>query len=226
MVDRGVSAQPLERETSSDALATKAASPAPAAQTIHPLLARRSPRSILPRPVEPEKLERVFEAARWAPSSFNEQPWRFVLVTNRDEAAVEALRSCLVSGNEWARPAPVLVLTACRTRFTSNGEPNPHAWHDLGMATQNLVLQAVEEGLAARAMAGFDRERAREVLGIPEGFDAVALLALGYPGPITDLPERRQAAERAPRQRRPLHELVFHGRFGRPAELGGASSGR
>lgn len=193
---------------------------AAANDVIHPLLAARSsPRAFSRRAVEPARLARLFEAARWAPSCFNEQPWAFVLATSADADGVERLQSCLVPGNDWARRAPVLVLTVCRTCFEKNGQPNPHAWHDVGMATQNLFLQVVEEGLVAHAMAGFDRERARVAAKIPEGFEPVALIALGYPASIDEPQGSQQPAERAPRQRRPLEEFVFDATWGVSVEF-------
>ena len=193
--------------------------PADTAYPVHDLIARRwSPRSFTERPVSREVLGSVFEAARWAASSFNDQPWGFVVATSDDTEGHAALGECLVPGNRtWAERAPVLVLSAARTTFAHNGEPNRHAWHDVGLATAQLCLQALALGLGAHPMAGFDRERARAAVGLPGGWEPVAVIALGYPGDPEDLPESLAARERAPRARRPLAEIVHFGTWGRAA---------
>ena len=128
------------------------------------ILARRSPRAFSSRPVEPEKLRSVFEAARWAASSVNEQPWSFVVAVRGEGDAFERLLATLTESNQrWATRAPVLVLSLARTRFTRNGKLNRHALHDLGMAFQSLALQAVALGLVVHPMGGFDAETARAV---------------------------------------------------------------
>lgn len=188
---------------------------------IHDLVARRwSPLAFDGRPLEREVLGSVLEAARWAASSYNEQPWRFFVAARDDEPAFERLGSCLVPGNrEWADRAPVLLLSVATATFARNGKPNRHALHDVGLATAQLMLQAVAHGLVTHAMAGFDAGRAREVLAIPEGAEPVAMLALGYPGAADGLSEALQGREAAPRARRPLAELVFRDRWGEAAGL-------
>ncbi|MDZ7778437.1 MAG: nitroreductase family protein [Gemmatimonadota bacterium] len=194
--------------------------PAPTDEPIEPLIAARwSPRAIAEDPVEPEKLRAVFEAARWAPSSFNEQPWRFLVATTRDPDWLARLRGYLLSGNAWATRAPVLVVSTYRTRFSGNDELNPVAFRDLGAAEQNLVLQAYAEGLVAHQMAGFERERFRDEL-VPDGFEVGSMTALGYPGDPEDLDEKLRAGELSPRQRKSLDDLVFGAEWGEPAELG------
>ncbi len=194
--------------------------PAPTDLPIHDLIRRRwSPRSFSPRPVPPVALTTIFEAARWAPSCFNEQPWAFIVCTIEDPAAHERAESVLVEGNAWARSAPVLALSLARPDFSRNGKPNPHAWHDVGAAAENLFLEAVHQGLAMHEMAGFDRVKAREAFAVPEGWEPVAMIAIGYPGSPDDLPEPLREREKGPRTRKPLAEIVFGGRFG--AALGG-----
>jgi nitroreductase len=182
------------------------------------LIARRwSPRAFDPdRPVEPAHLHALLEAARWAPSCFNEQPWRFLVFDGSDAAALERARGCLVEGNSWARRAPVLLLSVACEAFTRNGKPNRHAQHDVGLAAENLVLQAAALGLGAHQMAGFDADRARAEFAIPEGFTPMAMIALGHPGAIDDLPEPLRQRERARRERRPLAEIAFAGAWNRP----------
>lgn len=180
------------------------------------LIARRfSPRAFAERPVERHKLLSVLEAARWAPSSNNQQPWRFI-VTERGSAPFEALAACLRPGNlTWAPKAPVLILLVAHTRFEAKDDKpareNLYAWHDLGLASGNLLLQATALGLHAHLMAGFDREQARRTFTIPDGFEPVTVLAMGYLGNPEALPEDLRAAETAPRSRKPLSELLLQG---------------
>src|SRR5713226_3512461 len=143
---------------------------------IHDLLARRwSPRAFSSRLIEPEKLRSLVEAARWAPSSYNEQPWAFLVATQDNPEGFQRMLSVLVEGNRaWAKSAPVLMLSVARMSFERNGKPNRHAFHDVGLATANFITQATTMGLAAHAMAGFDVKKSREVFGIPEGWEPVA----------------------------------------------------
>ena len=181
---------------------------------------RWSPRAYDPdRPVGKAELHVLFEAARWAPSSFNEQPWRFV-VANRhgNPEAFGALLATLSESNQtWARHAALLVLVASRTELTRTGTVNRHALYDTGQAVGFLTLQATGLGLGVRQMEGFDLERAREACDVPGDYDAVVVMAIGYPGDPDQLPiERHRTAERLPRQRQSAEEFVFDGRWGRP----------
>jgi nitroreductase len=196
--------------------------PAPVTVPIHELLQRRwSPRAFADRPVEPEKLTSLFEAARWAPSCFNEQPWRFLLCTREHPADFRRLLGCLAEANAvWARQAPVLLLSVAKRDFSHNGKRNRHAVHDVGLAAENLVLQAVALGLCAHQMAGFDAAKARETFAIPEEFEPVAAIAVGYPGDPALLPAELQERERAPRARRPRSEILFEGQWGSPSAAG------
>jgi nitroreductase len=187
------------------------------AATDHPILdvlARRwSPRAFADRPVERETLLRLFEAARWAPSSGNAQPWSFLVARKEDAAEHAKLAGVLVAGNTWARNAPVLALSIA-TLDRAPDKPNRHAWHDVGLAAENLVIQAVSMGLFAHMMGGFHPEQAREVFEIPPRHDPVAMFAIGYPGDPESLPEDLRQRELAPRQRKPIREFVFTGKFG------------
>ncbi|HEY4652699.1 MAG TPA: nitroreductase family protein [Pontibacter sp.] len=172
---------------------------------------RWSPRAFDSRPVEPEKLAALFEAARWAPSAMNEQPWRFMYATKDNPEAYEKLLSTLADANKvWAQHAPVLILSVAKVNY-SMGSPNAFAWHDTGMATAKLALQATELGLHLHIMGGYSTDKAREVLGIPEGYEPVSMIALGYQGDADQLPEPLKARELAPRSRKPLQEIVFNG---------------
>lgn len=196
--------------------------PAETAYPIHDLIARRwSPRAFDERPVEPEKLKSLFEAARWAPSSNNEQPWRFI-VTSRQDAPAEhdRLLACLTERNrQWALRAPVLMLSVASLNFEDDGKLNRHAYHDTGMAVGNLLLQATALGLQVHQMAGFDVQKARETSLIPTGFDPVAMIALGYPGNPAVLPDHLREREMKPRERQPIGDFVFSIKWGQTSPL-------
>jgi nitroreductase len=184
---------------------------------IHELLARRkSPRAFDPnRRVSRLAIRTLLEAARVAPSCFNEQPWRFLIFDAREPEALEQARSCLSPGNSWARRAPVLILSIAAERWSRDGSPNRWAEHDVGLASENLALQATSLGFAVHLMAGFDEKKARELFGIPEGFTPMAMIAVGYPGDPDDLPPKLREREQAPRQRKPIEEIAFAGRWNR-----------
>ncbi len=190
--------------------------PAETDSPIHALLAGRwSPRAFDERLVEADTLRTLFEAARWAPSSSNEQPWCFIVATKDHETEWNRLFVCLAKGNQtWAFRAPVLILSVASMNFEDDGKPNRHAFHDTGLATENLVLQATASGLVAHQMAGFDVEKARADLGIPSGCEPVAMIAIGYPGDPDSLPERLRERELQPRSRRPIGEWTFWGQWG------------
>lgn len=162
-------------------------------------------------------LHRLFEAARWAPSSFNEQPWGFIVTTRQDPEPHGALIDCLNEGNRrWAQHAPVLMMSVAKLTFERNDKPNRHAYHDLGQAVAMLLVQATDLELIVHQMAGFDQEKAREVLRIPDGYDPVAAIALGYPGDPEELPVELQKGEYSPRERKDFKEFVWSGTFGTP----------
>ena len=195
---------------------------------IHDLLARRwSPRAFDERLVEPQLLQSLLEAARWAPSSNNEQPWRFIVASKQHETDWNRLFECLAEGNRrWAFRAPVLVLSVASLQFEDDGKPNRHAFHDTGLATENLVLQATAQGLVAHQMAGFDVEKARADLRIPAGYEPVAMIAVGYPGDPAILPERLRERELQPRIRRPIGEWAFLGQWGHSILQGDQGTGK
>jgi nitroreductase len=187
---------------------------------IHELLKKRwSPRAFSERMVEPEKLYSLFEAARWAPSSFNEQPWNFIVATKENKADYDRLLSVALERNrQWAHTAPVLLLTVARLA-THGGKPNRLALHDIGLAAENLVLQATALDLFAHQMAGFNAERARDEFAIPSGYEPVTMIAVGYLGDPESLPEQFREEEQGPRSRKPLEEFVFSGLWGQPSPL-------
>ena len=192
---------------------------APAVEGVHELILRRwSPRAFAEKPVSKENLRRLFEAARWAASSYNEQPWRFVVGVKGSETWQKIFDTLVEFNQQWAQRAPVLILSAARKRFSHNDAPNLHALYDTGAATALLMLQATHLGLHAHSMAGFDREKARAAFGIPDGFEIGAVTAVGYLGDPAVLPEGMQTQEKSPRSRRPLSETVFSA-WEKPADL-------
>lgn len=188
---------------------------------LHELLELRwSPVAFSPRPVEPEKLRSVLEAARWAASSYNEQPWVYIVATKDDAENFQKLLGCLVEGNQaWAKHGPVLMLSVAKLNFAMNGKPNRHALHDVGAAAASLTLQATALGLFVHQMAGFDAERARKEFSIPEGYEPVAAIALGYLGDDTVLPEKLRGRSPLKRNRKPLSEFVFSESWGNTSPL-------
>jgi nitroreductase len=188
---------------------------------IHELIGRRwSPRAFSERPVEPDKLRSVLEAARWAPSSRNEQPWAYLVATRADPESYEALLGVLVDFNRaWAQKAPVLILTLAHTQWAKESTPNRHGFYDLGQATSNLLIQATSLGLVTHQMAGFDVEAARERFRVPAGWEPVSVMALGYPGEVESLPDQLREREMEQRRRKPLEEFVFSGIWGHPAAI-------
>ncbi|WZO97400.1 nitroreductase family protein [Isosphaeraceae bacterium EP7] len=190
---------------------------------IHELLAQRwSPYAFDDRPVSEDDLRSLFEAARWAASSYNEQPWSYLVATKEEPEAFGRLHSCLVEGNQaWAAAAPVLALGCTRLSFTLNGKPNAAALHDLGLASAGLTLEATARGLCVHQMIGILPDRARELYKIPEGVQPLTGLAIGYAAEPDTLPETYRQRDLAPRTRKPLAEFVFGAPWGIPASLVG-----
>jgi nitroreductase len=188
--------------------------PAPADHPILEALRERwSPLAFSSQPIEEEKISALFEAARWAPSSYNEQPWRYVYATKDDGADRERLESLLMPGNNWAKNAYLLAISFTKKTFTYNGKANYHAMHDLGAASAYLALQCPSLGLIAHQMAGFNVEEANALLGVPDDFVPGSMIAIGYPGDPAKLDPKLQEREEAPRVRKTQGELVFRGSF-------------
>jgi nitroreductase len=188
---------------------------------IHELLAARwSPYAFADRPVAEADLRSLFEAARWAASSYNEQPWSYIVATRDDREQYERVLSCLVEGNQgWAKNVPVLALGVVTHKFKMNGKDNKAAVHDLGLAAGNLTVEATARGLVVHQMIGILPDKARETFQIPEGSEAWTGLAIGYAGDPQTLPEKLKERDLAPRQRKPLAEFVFGKKWGEPAAL-------
>ncbi len=165
---------------------------------------RWSCRRYMRKPLEKEKFLKLFEAARRAPSSYNEQPWRFIVGLNYDETHSKLLEVLVPANQEWAKDAPLLGLVVAKIKYSHIDRENPARKHDCGMALAFLFLQAVELGLSCRAMGGYDKLLAREVFRIPEDYEPVVCFACGYPD-----------EEPVYKERKPLQEILFKEEFGK-----------
>ena len=175
--------------------------------TLHQIIRDRwSPQAFADRSIDDATLRTLFEAARWAPSSFNEQPWAFVVARRDDTAEFARALDCMVPFNQdWAKSAGAVVLTVAHATFARNDKPNAHAFHDVGLAVAQLTAQATSAGLGVHQMAGFDAGKARETYGIPAGWDPVTMVAIGY---------YDDSDEPGERSRKPLAEMVYTGGWG------------
>lgn len=181
---------------------------------------RWSPRAFDSKPIEPEILASLFEAARWAPSSSNEQPWVYFVATKNDAEDFARMLSVLVEFNaNWAKEAPVLVLAVAGLKFHNNGNPNRNAFYDVGAASALFTVEATARGLAVHQMAGFDPIKAKQVFRIPPEWEPIAAMAIGYPGDPESLPEKLRDRELAPRSRKPLSEFVLSGHWGHTSPI-------
>ncbi len=195
--------------------------PAPTNFPVHDLIRDRwSPRAFAAKPIDPAVLASLFEAARWAPSSSNEQPWAFLVATKDDPENFAKTLSVLVEFNaSWAKEAPALVLAVSSLKFHANGTPNRNAFYDTGAATALLSMEATHRGLAVHQMAGFDPAKAKLVFQIPEDWEPIAAMAIGYPGHPDALHPKLRGREVAPRTRKPLSEFVMSGRWGHTSAI-------
>lgn len=180
---------------------------------VHPLIRDRwSPRAFADRPVDRDTLGSLLEAARWAASCNNEQPWIYIVAPREDGPAFQRALSCLVPFNQdWAKGAPLLMISLARTTFAGNGQPNRHAYHDVGAASAQLTVQATSMGLSVHQMAGIDVDRIRTEYALPVGVDPVAGIAIGWLGDAETLPDKLKDREKAPRERKSLDEMVLGG---------------
>lgn len=185
---------------------------------VSPIGERWSPYRFDTQSVESSKLAQCFEAASWAASSFNEQPWRWIVATREDSAAFEKMLGCLMEPNQgWASKAGALVLTAYRPKFSRNENPNRVALHDLGQAAAHLALQAAALGLQVHQMAGINLSQIRAEYQIPDEFEPATAIAIGYPEtaePADDFGRSMVEREQSARRRKPVTEQVFHGSWG------------
>lgn len=182
----------------------------------HPLKARWSPRAFDTRPIDPAHMLSLFEAARWAASGGNNQPWAFVVFTADDGEARRRIEDALTGNNrEWAPRAPLLAL-AVALPHPRVGKVGPYSYYDLGQAVAQLVVQATALGLYAHQMAGFDADKARQAAALPDDCEPMVVIAVGHYGDPAHLTEALRERELAPRVRKPLSEFVFRGRWGQP----------
>jgi nitroreductase len=193
--------------------------PAATDVALHELIRNRwSPRAFAEKLVPPEVLRSLFEAARWAPSSNNEQPWAYLVATKDSPENFAKMLGVLVEFNaNWAKHAPVLALFVAHLKTQRDGKPNRVALHDVGSASAQLTFEANARGLQVHQMAGFDAEKARETFAIPPDWEPVAAMAIGYPGDPESLPEKLRDRELAPRTRKPAGEFVMSGSWGHTA---------
>jgi len=195
--------------------------PAPADHPVLELIRDRwSPRAFSEREIAPDELRSLFEAARWAPSSNNEQPWAFLAATRNDPEDFEKALEPLVPGNAiWASRAYLLGYAVVELAFAKGHAPNRNAHYDTGAAMALLTLEATARGLGVHQMAGFNPETARAVYGIPSGWEAIAAFAVGYPGEPASLPQPYRDRETAPRTRKPIRAFVMGGKWGHTASF-------
>ena len=193
--------------------------PAATDVALHELIRNRwSPRAFAEKTVPPEVLRSLFEAARWAPSSNNEQPWAYLVATKDDAENFAKMLSVLAEFNaSWARHAPALALSVAHLKTQREGKTNRVALHDVGSATAQLTFEANTRGLQVHQMAGFDAEKARQTFAIPADWEPVAAMAIGYPGNADTLSEKLRERELAPRTRKALGEFVMTGGWGHTA---------
>jgi nitroreductase len=182
------------------------------------LNARKATRAIAERSVEPEKVEAILEAARLAPSCMNNQPWRFLILTEPE--ALAKGREALSGGNYWAQTAPVLVFGYSQPDWDcQSSDERDYYLFDLGLAVENVMLQATELDLVARPMAGFSPRRVKEAFGFPDAIKVVIAIAIGYAGDVSMLDERKRATSLAPRVRKPIEEIVHFNAWGKDEEI-------
>ncbi len=186
---------------------------------IHNLLKERwSPRAFASQPVEEEKLLSLFEAARWSPSGGNSQPWHFIVVNQANRELHEKLVATMTGRNPlWTKNVPTLIVTVARMN-PERPAANRFAYYDLGQAVAHLSVQAADLGLHVHQMAGYDAAKVRELLEIPDGYEPMTIVAIGYFGKVDDLPEELglRDDETAPRTRKPLTDFVFGERWNQP----------
>ncbi|MDD5056010.1 MAG: nitroreductase family protein [Candidatus Peribacteraceae bacterium] len=180
------------------------------APIINILERRWSPKAFSDTELPLQYLESLFEAARWAPSCFNEQPWRYVYAQKSDPKR-PAMESLLDESNGWAKQAGLLIVSFTSPTFAKNGKENRHAMHDLGCASGYLVLEATARGLISHQMAGFSVDKANETLNVLKEFIPGSMIAIGYPGDPQALPEKLRVREAAPRTRNKSETFSFKG---------------
>ena len=182
---------------------------------IHNLIARRwSARAFSTKTVKKSKLLSILEAARWAPSSRNEQPWRYIVFTDENPEKLDIARSVLLEINNYAKRAPILICAITRRTYSDTGNYNRLHFHDLGAANENMFLESFNQGLIMHEMGGFDRDKARRVFNIPDEYEIGIMIAIEYQDSHEILPERYREKAKSPRERKQLSEIAFLEEFG------------
>src|ERR687891_655600 len=183
------------------------------ANTDHPvseIIAKRwSARAFSTRPVEFSKLLSILEAARWAPSSRNEQPWRYIVFTSDNPEMLKKAQSVLKEINDYAKRAPILICAITKKTYSENGDSNRLHFHDLGAANENMFLEAFNQGLIMHEMGGYDVQKARDIFNVPEDYEVGIMISIGYQDTYNSLPYRLREKAFTPRVRKPLSEIVF-----------------
>jgi len=197
-------------ELNKDSTTTLITKPAKTDYPISGLIARRwSARAFSSRRVERSKLLSILEAARWAPSSRNEQPWRYIIFTSDNVEKLKKAQSVLKDINDYAKRAPILICAITKKTYSDNSNYNRLHFHDLGAANENMFLEAFNQGLIMHEMGGFDVQKAREAFDIPEDFEVGIMIAIGYQDTHHVLPERLIKKAIMPRERKLLSEIAF-----------------
>ena len=189
--------------------------------SIHDLIAsRRSIRAFSNNGIDESAFIKLFEAARWASSSRNEQPWRFIAARKEEKENFQRMLDCINESNRiWAQHGAVLIVVLAKKNFTMHPAPNSHAQHDVGLAIGNLALQATALGIFLHQMGGINYQKVRETFEVPEDFEVISIIVGGFPGDHELLPENLKAREKLPRHRKELNELVFEGKFGQESHV-------
>ena len=188
---------------------------------VHELIKSRwSPRAFSDKEIKYKEVMKLFESARWAASCNNQQPWNFIYALKKDKKFYDRLSDCLMEGNKlWTRNAPMLILTVAKKVFDFNNKPNKYYFHDIGLSIGNLSLQAASMNIYVHQMAGFYPDKAREVCKIPENFDPVTMIAVGYLGDPKILPKKLYDSEISVQERKRLNEFVFNGEWGNNIDI-------
>ena len=182
---------------------------------VHEFIKNRwSPRSFDDKRIEKETILSLFEAARWAASAYNEQPWRFVYATKDNRENYNKLLECVNENNRvWIATAPLLILTVIKNDMVRDNKPNRCAMHDLGLATGNIMAEAMSLDLYVHVISGFDSEKACTLFNISSAYSPVTMITVGYLGKPDALPEKFKAPETSPRTRKKIEEFAFEGIF-------------
>jgi nitroreductase len=178
--------------------------------TLDYIVNRRSALAFSSQMVSEENIRLIFEAARWAPSAYNEQPWRFFYASRSNFDSFKKLIACLVPANaEWAASSSLIIISTAKKHLTLNGEENGYALHDTGLATANLLIQAEAMGMVTHVMGGFNKEMAARALNLPNEYFPVAAIAVGFSGDVNQLNTFNKKRAMAPRQRKEGEEIAI-----------------